>query len=248
MKETYYFKHDYNATQDPKIMMLLSKAGLNGVAMYWILIEILHQQNDSLISFESYLGFINFYCAFDRTKAGGEEMIAKALIEVGLFKKEGDFIVSKRVLANKLDRDLMREKRSFAGKKSAEAKQKSTSVEHVLNTCQLKKEKKRKEKKRKVNECYAENSASPSQTSKLFFDDLAEQERVVIGLVAKGYEEQATRNEIAKFISYWTEPNKSGSKQLWEMKVTFEVGRRLATWFQRANSFGGSNKSRVTII
>ena len=40
--------------------------------------------------------------------------------------------------------------------------------------------------------------------------------------------------EIRKFTAYWTEPNGSGTKQLWQMKPTFEVKRRLYTWLGRS--------------
>lgn len=37
--------------------------------------------------------------------------------------------------------------------------------------------------------------------------------------------------ELKKFWSYWTEPTPNGKKQLWQTKPTFEIKRRLATWF-----------------
>ena len=43
--------------------------------------------------------------------------------------------------------------------------------------------------------------------------------------------------EIQKFERYWTEKNKTGKQQLWEMNKTFEVDRRLVTWFGRIKSF-----------
>lgn len=46
MKESFYFPHDYNAISDPKMILLLSEGGLSAVAIYWILIELLHQQSD----------------------------------------------------------------------------------------------------------------------------------------------------------------------------------------------------------
>jgi hypothetical protein len=39
--------------------------------------------------------------------------------------------------------------------------------------------------------------------------------------------------ELDKFVNYWTERNKSGTKERWEMEKTFEVKRRLSTWFSR---------------
>ncbi len=37
--------------------------------------------------------------------------------------------------------------------------------------------------------------------------------------------------EVNKFNAYWSEPNKAGTKMRWQMQKTFEVKRRLATWF-----------------
>ncbi len=48
--------------------------------------------------------------------------------------------------------------------------------------------------------------------------------------------------ELDKFILYWTEPNKGGTKVRWEQEATFEVGRRLKTWLDRVNSY--QNKSK----
>lgn len=43
--------------------------------------------------------------------------------------------------------------------------------------------------------------------------------------------------EIKKFQSYWTEKNKTGKKEKWQMQDTFEVGRRLGTWFENKKEF-----------
>lgn len=52
----------------------------------------------------------------------------------------------------------------------------------------------------------------------------------------KGIKQQLVDLEFSKFIDYWTEPNQRG-KQRWELQKTFEVGRRLRTWFSRVNKF-----------
>ena len=35
---------------------------------------------------------------------------------------------------------------------------------------------------------------------------------------------------INEFLDYWTEPNKSGTKQRWELERTWDTGRRLQRW------------------
>lgn len=45
-KDAYYFPHDYNARNDPKIIVMINAVGLEGYAIYWILIEMLREQPD----------------------------------------------------------------------------------------------------------------------------------------------------------------------------------------------------------
>ena len=235
MKETYYFQHDYNATQDPKLIALLARCGLDGIGMFWIMIEILHQQPNSKISRDSYNDYIDFYGRVDGDNEHLLNKIKQVLIDVGLFVEQDGFVYSNRVLENKRQRQEISEKRSFAGKRSTEIRQNQTSVEQVLNKIQHKKGKERKEKEKKLN--IIERGETPSSVASRFFNNLEEQERVIEQLTLKGYEPNSVKQEIAKFLSYWTEPNKSGSKQRWEMEQTFEIGRRLATWFSRIKTF-----------
>jgi hypothetical protein len=50
---------------------------------------------------------------------------------------------------------------------------------------------------------------------------------------------QALEYELKKFTNYWTELNKSGTKQRWQLERTFEVERRLGTWFRNIKQFQG---------
>ena len=133
MKETYYFSHDYNASQDPKMMSVLFECGLSGIGMYWILIELLHQQPNSKITQEEYNHYIDFYGRLDGESEHLLNKIKQVFINVELIKQEDKFVYSERVLKNKQERERLSELRSKAGKKSAEQRQNSTSVEQVLN-------------------------------------------------------------------------------------------------------------------
>ena len=44
---------------------------------------------------------------------------------------------------------------------------------------------------------------------------------------------------LRDFVSYWTEPNKSQTKIRWELQPTWDMKRRLATWFRRDQEFQG---------
>ena len=45
-KDTYYFSHDGNAKDDPKIMILIDQLGLEAYGIFWVLIETLRTQPD----------------------------------------------------------------------------------------------------------------------------------------------------------------------------------------------------------
>ena len=76
---------------------------------------------------------------------------------------------------------------------------------------------------------------TPAQIAKEFFSGEIDHPEIIAYFVSKGVSEKVIEGELSKFIMYWTEPNKSGTKVRWEMQKTFEIRRRLFTWFNRAN-------------
>ena len=45
-KEAYYFSHDANAQDDPKLMLLIEQMGMEGFGIFWGLIEKLRAEKD----------------------------------------------------------------------------------------------------------------------------------------------------------------------------------------------------------
>jgi len=62
-----------------------------------------------------------------------------------------------------------------------------------------------------------------------------------------GIPEALAKLEIKKFTEYWTELNPTGKKQRWQLEKTFEIQRRLKTWFSRVKGFNPNitNKYQV---
>lgn len=145
-KDAFYFSHDYNAIQDPKIMILLSECGLAGVGMYWVIIEILHQQPCGSITQEAFSNYVKFYCHFQNQGEHLLNKIEQVLISSKLLYIKNGKMFSERVLRNKKHREEISEKRSFAGKKSAQIRLKSTSVQQKSTSVQHTKGKERKGK------------------------------------------------------------------------------------------------------
>lgn len=90
---------------------------------------------------------------------------------------------------------------------------------------------------------------TPSQEAAMFFENSKSQEDCSVYMSSKGIDRVTSDREIAKFVRYWTEPTKNGKKQRWELQKTFEVKRRLVTWFgnlQKQGSFNSESKG-ITI-
>lgn len=78
--------------------------------------------------------------------------------------------------------------------------------------------------------------STPSQEAKDFFGQGSVYNDIRNLLIEKIPIEIVDR-ELSKFFRYWTEPNKSGTKVRWELEKTFDVKRRLHTWFDRVSSY-----------
>lgn len=83
---------------------------------------------------------------------------------------------------------------------------------------------------------------SPSQKAQEFFNtepdyqDIADKLNAPVDII---------KREIQKFIAYWTEPNATGKKQRWQMEKTFEISRRLNTWFSNTKIINQEKKGIV---
>lgn len=44
MKDTFYFQHDYNARNDPKLQRVLMELGAAGIGVFWCIVEMLYEQ------------------------------------------------------------------------------------------------------------------------------------------------------------------------------------------------------------
>ena len=164
MKDTFYFQHDYEPTADPKIQALLHKFGGLGYGLWWRTIEMLHSDEQHKIEHKKYI-----YLAIAGQMSTSVEVIEEFLFfcikEVELLNSDGKYFWSDRVNRNIQKRNDISTKRSFAGKKSAELRNiSSTNAEQVLTDVQQNPTKKRKVKEIKEKE----NNTIPSFIE--FFD------------------------------------------------------------------------------
>lgn len=89
MKKTYYFQHDYNARNDPKLQAVMIKYGLAGIGAFWCIVEMLYEQDGTLP--------ITSISSIAYTLHADEEMLKNIVCKMDLFECNKKFFWSKSV-------------------------------------------------------------------------------------------------------------------------------------------------------
>lgn len=81
----------------------------------------------------------------------------------------------------------------------------------------------------------APSTKTPKEYAVLFFSKDPETMKAEAEFfLQRGAPLEVVRDQFLRFKHYWTELTPGGKKQRWETERTFEVRRRLVTWFDRA--------------
>ena len=106
MKDSYYFQHDYNARNDPKLQDVLIELGVEGIGIYWCIIEQLYEQGGTLPL--RYCKSIAFALHVDY------KTIERLVNNYGLFANDGENMWSDSVLKRLDKRKDISDKRKQA--------------------------------------------------------------------------------------------------------------------------------------
>lgn len=86
--KTRFLPHDYNARQDPKLIKLQIKHGLEGIGLYWCLVEMTWEQDNALEWDADLIAYTL------RTNA---ELVKSVAENFGLFKVKGNVLSSEAI-------------------------------------------------------------------------------------------------------------------------------------------------------
>lgn len=136
-KKTLYFPHDYGARNDPKLQDVFVEIGVEGVGLYWNIVEQLYEQGGYLP-----MKMIRNIAYQYRVK---EDTIKRLVNNFRLFKSDGNRFWSESVLTRLKERDAISQSRANAvrkrwGEKSEEkstheeTQQKLNNSEYKCNT------------------------------------------------------------------------------------------------------------------
>ncbi len=94
-KDAYWFTHDSNAKDDPKVVMMIEQLGLESYGIFWVLVEILRDQPE----FKYPLALIP---AVARRYNTTSEKVKAVITNYGLFQIENDEFFFSKSLINRM--------------------------------------------------------------------------------------------------------------------------------------------------
>ena len=224
-----YFPHDNGMWSDRKVGALRNKFGLEGYAIWNLLLESLCDcENFELNETEQNLLSGCWNIEEEKLKE-----LLECLLGVNLIQKKENSIVCQRLIDRLQPMLLERARKRKWARKRWEKDGNSEEIDddnpsNSEQSTESSTQKERKEKESKEKESKKEKEITPAQKARKFFKEVEEQ----------NLPDDA---EKKKFYNYWTELSKSGKKQRWELEKTFDVDRRWNTWQQRASKFNNSN-------
>jgi hypothetical protein len=193
--ETFYFSHDYNARNDPKLQKLLMKQGQEGKGIFWDLIEMLYEQSGYLI-----LKDCETYAFQLRTNY---ERITDVIQNYELFSYDDTKFWSESVLRRLDERKMKSEKARNSIKKRWE----NTNVLQTNYDSNTNKGKERKGKEKKIKE----------NKVKIFIPPTLEE--IIAYFLENGYSEECAKKAYNYYaIADWHD-SKGDKIRNWKQKM-----------------------------
>lgn len=186
MKKTFYFSHDYNARNDPKMVKLLRLEGVAGIGIYWCVVEMLYEAGGQLM--RSQCDEIAFALHVD------VDCIARVVFNYDLFQF-GDTYFWSTSVNSRLEERI---KKSENASKSA--KYRWNNANALQNECEGNAIKERKGKERKINNEPKNIELSLGEPDHVLSDVLKNLPQV------SRLKKQLTSKEAEKLLAEFTRP------------------------------------------
>lgn len=209
-KEAYWFKHDSNAKDDPKCIILIEELGLEGYGIFWVLVETLRAQPD----FKAPLRILP---AIARRHNTSTEKVKAVVTRYELFEVEAEEFFYSPSLIQRMEPLIEKKKKlSLAGKRGAEARwgNKNGEANGDANGEAYGNKSREEERREEESKQTGRQAAVPDlQNVKDYFS-------------GKGYDS----NLATKFYNYYNEPMEDRGGRVWKD----QNGKTVKSWKQKA--------------
>lgn len=233
MKE--YFSHDLKARNDRKMVNLQMQLGMEGVGLYWCIVEMLYEEQGKIMLSD---------CERIAFELRVESDLVKSIIsDFDLFDFD-DFSFWSASVNKRIDAQIQV---SNGAKKAAQTRWQKFENQKVTDDdatamqthtdSNANKVKKSKEKESKINNTIVLSDKSQTEKIERFYDEIQS-----IG------NDKYNAVLLHEFYNYWSERNQKG-KMRWELEKTFEIPNRLATWQRNSvKGFGSTTKTNTAAV
>lgn len=198
-KDAYFFSHDCNARNDPKILALRSIYGAEGYGVYFMLIEILREQPEYKLPITKYIwNTLAMQMQMEASKL--EQIITDCCTEFSdggnntLLVNDGEYLYSASLLRRmgKVD-DISKLRREAAKKRWENQPCKVSDGSEDSNEDANAEQKVSKEKERKENQSKAKQSKAKEKKEKeTIFSDFAGEDAEMLAAL-RGFEEMRVK-------------------------------------------------------
>jgi len=195
-KDAFWFKHDSNSRTDVKMVKLRRKSGLEGVGLFWCVVEMLRESED----YELELGCSDDIIYDLRTT----ESVFESLFECELLARDERVFYSESLKDRMTGMDKVREKRRLAGSKGGKAKANAKKI--VANAKAVPKQN------------LSKALANPSDKNRVEENRVEENIKTLTPKKASEYSE-----EFNNFWSYYKKGNKKKSFDKWKKLTPSQI-------------------------
>jgi len=228
-----YFTHDSHSHEHAKFKMLRVGYGWEWYWRFWALNEIIAQSEDCRLDLSQKYNKASLASDLGLNLKELEEFI-NFLIEDCNLLLEKDWKIS-------TDRVQIVFEKVMNERNRCKSKRKQGSTEGRPENNLGKKENDRGQiSQSKVKESKGKETKVKEKKAVISFQEILKQEMNEVYLKEKAEKHWGADKilkELQEFIDYWTETKHWWTKQLWQMKKTFDVRRRFWKWL--SNDFGG---------
>ncbi len=226
--KTQFFSHDFNSRNNYKLLELRAEYGWEGYGLFWAILESI-AENDKPLPLDR-IGALSVALGVSK------EFLAsyfKFCIDLGIFIEKEASITSES-LEQRLEykREKTRKAKASAearwGKANAKQVQSDSNAEFMRSHSDFNANNTTQHNTTQKIDIEAEASPKPSK-KKTLKDTFADRKKAFKDEV-ESYSEEYAGWMLSDFFGYWSEPNQAKTKMSWEMKPTWDTGRRLQTW------------------
>jgi hypothetical protein len=218
MKDTFFFSHDYNSRNDPKLQNVLMEHGCEGLGIFWCIVEQIYEQGGflPLSNCKSIAFALHVECS----------VVESVINDYALFENDGENLWSVSINNRMNKRAEIAQKRKNAAFNRWNKPQNYANAKH----CNAIKEKESKEKESKENTSLNKEEKK-AETAKRFAPPSIDEVQSYIS--EKGYSIDAE-----SFVAFYTSKNWYVGKN--KMK---DWHAAVVTWEKRNKEFPAKRQS-----